>query len=102
MTEDRAVKRISLVAILMAATIAGASAQGRPDSRAMSCAQVQQLIVDNGAVVLTTGQFTYDRYVASRQFCSHPSVPVIASVQTRDANQCPVYRCGQDIFLFDD
>lgn len=85
-----------------AALMTGVAAQGRPDSRQMSCAQVQDLISRNGAVVLTTGQYTYDRYVASRQFCSHPGVPVIASVPTRDANQCPVYRCGQDLFLFDD
>lgn len=91
-----------MAAIMMAAMIAGAAAQGRPDSRAMSCAQVQDLIAGNGAVVLTTGQFTYDRYVVSRQFCSHPYVPVLASVQTRDTAQCPVYRCGNDLFPFDD
>jgi hypothetical protein len=100
--EERVVTKMSMAAMMMAATIAGAAAQGRPDSRQMSCAQVQNLIVQNGAVVLTTGQFTYDRYVASRQFCSHPNIPVIDSIQTRAANQCPVYRCGQDLFLFDD
>lgn len=93
--------RIMMAIAASAALVAGAAAQGRPDSRQMSCAQVQDLIVQNGAVVLTTGQFTYDRYVSSLRFCSHPSIPVIDSVQTRDANQCPVYRCGQDLFLFD-
>lgn len=94
--------RMSMAAMMTAAMVAGAAAQGRPDSRELSCGQVQDLIAANGAVVLTTGEFTYDRYVVSRPFCSYPYVPVRASVQTRDTAQCPVYRCGDDPFPFDD
>lgn len=94
--------RILMVLVGSLSMVAGAGAQGRPDSRAMSCARVQDLIANNGAVVLTTGQLTYDRYVVSRQFCSHPYVPVVDFIQTRDTDQCPVYRCGNDLFPFDD
>lgn len=94
--------RMSMTIAISLAIATGAIAQGRPDSRTMSCAQVQDMIVQNGAVVLTTGQFTYDRYVATRQFCSHPYVPVLASVPTQDRAQCPVYRCGEDLFQFDE
>lgn len=70
-----------------------AAAQGRPDARAMSCGQVHALIDQYGAVVLTTGQYTYDRYVASRRFCLPAERPELASVPTRDTPNCPVYRC---------
>lgn len=84
-------------AMLVASTIAApAFAQGRPDARSMSCEQVQSLILSNGAVVLTTGQHTYDRYVANRSFCNREETPVMESLSTTDTNRCRVYRCEFD------
>jgi hypothetical protein len=80
--------------LLLAAT---GFADARPDTRAMSCQQLQQTIQSHHAVVLTTGPNTYDRYV--RQFgneCDWPEVPTAAYVPTRDGH-CPVYRCEQAV-----
>jgi hypothetical protein len=84
-------------AILLAAT---GLADARPDTRTMSCDQLQQLIQSHRAVVRTTGPNTYDRYV--RQFgneCDWPEVPMSAYVPTRDGS-CPVYRCEEPVNNF--
>jgi len=86
-------------AILFAAT---SMAYARPDARAMTCGQTQQLIQSRRAVVLTTGPNTYDRYV--RQFgneCDWPEVPTASYVRTRDG-QCLVHRCEEPVFEFPD
>ncbi|WP_136621469.1 MULTISPECIES: hypothetical protein [Mesorhizobium] len=95
------IRRIALMtaAILFAAT---SLADARPDTRTMSCGQLQQLIQSHRAVVLTTGPNTYDRYV--RQFgneCDWPEVPMSAYVPTRDGH-CPVYRCEEPVNNFPD
>jgi hypothetical protein len=77
-----------------------AAADARPDARMMRCEQVQSLIQNRRAAVLTTGQNTYDRYV--RQFgneCDWPEVPTAASISTRDG-QCRVYLCREPVFDF--
>lgn len=68
-------------------------AQGRPDTRKMTCQQVQSLIQQRGGVVLTTGQYTYDRYVAGRRWCNHPEIPVTVRVPAKDTNSCVVRNC---------
>ncbi|MEO5755456.1 MAG: hypothetical protein ABIQ51_01230 [Mesorhizobium sp.] len=86
-------------ALLLAAT---SLADARPDTRAMSCEQIQQLVQSRRAVVLTTGPNTYDRYV--RQFgneCDWPEVPMSSYVQARDG-RCPLYRCSEPVFAFPD
>jgi hypothetical protein len=87
-------RRIALTtaALMLAAT---GLAEARPDTRKMTCPQLQQMIQSQRAVVLTTGPNTYDRYV--RQFgieCDWPEVPMSAYVPTRDGS-CPVYRCDE-------
>ena len=85
--------RFALTALAIAACAAPAIAQGRPDARAMTCAQVQSLIDQSGGVVLTTGQHTYDRYVAGRRFCQMNEITRPASILARDTDRCPVLRC---------
>lgn len=87
--------RLGLAAVL-AATMAG-TALARPDTRAMTCAQTQATIERNGAIVLTTGRHTYDRFVGSRAMCDHPYVPTVTYVRTRDG-QCPVYNCQKSVW----
>lgn len=87
-------KRIGLIAAATLLAASAAHAQGRPDSRQMSCGQVQALIEDRGAVVMTTGQHTYDRFVQNRHQCfSIGEVGVRTHIASRDSASCPVYRC---------
>lgn len=79
-----------------ALTLLGAAggAYARPDTRGMSCAQAQDLVHHNGAVVLTTGQHTYDRYVADGRYCDFSEVPMPSWVRTSDQRKCMVgYVC---------
>lgn len=86
--------RIAAIAAAAAVAATSAFAQGRPDSRTMSCDQVRAMIDERGAVVLTTGQHTYDRYVRNRWQCfSTAEVGVRAFISTRDTQSCQVWRC---------
>lgn len=76
---------------------AGGSAFARPDTRTMSCAEAQSVVERNGAIVLTTGPHTYDRFVAAGVRCELPYIPRLTYVPTRDEPQCPIgYTCRQN------
>ncbi|MCA1244497.1 hypothetical protein LC092_18790 [Stappia stellulata] len=71
----------------------------RPDLRRMTCAQAQAMVAQRGAVVMTTGQYTYQRFVAGPRWCDHWEVvrPEVAS--TRDTQSCVVgYICEVPLF----
>jgi len=90
-----AIRRILLGAAI-AVLGAASAAQARPDTRTMTCAEAQALVDQYGAVVLTTGQHTYDRFVSGQHYCEIPNVAKMTWVQTRDTNKCPVaYTCKQ-------
>ena len=73
-------------------------AYARPDVRTMSCAQASALVRQNGAIVMTNGRYTYDRYVAGQRYCFRPDVIQRAWVATADNNQCNIgYTCEQRI-----
>ncbi len=79
-----------------------AAAEARPDTRTMTCNQVQQLLQSQGAAVLTTGTHTYDRYVP--QFsdqCPIYQQPQSTIVTTSDKRSCRVYRCENIERLFE-
>lgn len=80
-----------------------AFAQGRPSTLNMSCQQARSLVASRGAIVLSTGQFTYDRFVAHRGFCNFDEDTVATWAPTRDTPQCMVgYRCERRRdFFFD-
>jgi hypothetical protein len=83
---------LGLVAALAAVT--SAVAQARPSTVRMTCAQARGLVVAHGGIVLGTGGYTYDRFVAHRGFCLITEVTRAAWVPTRDAPQCFVgYTC---------
>lgn len=90
--------RVRILLMTLGAVLAATGlAEARPDSRAMSCAEIQARIQSRHAVVLTTGPNTYDRYV--RQFgneCDWPEVPMSAYIPARDGH-CPVYRCEEPV-----
>lgn len=86
--------RAAMTITILAALSGVALAQGRrPDARAMNCDQVQATIESRGAVVLTTGQHTYDRYVVDGRYCSMGEVALMQTISTRDTRQCVVYAC---------
>lgn len=100
---DRIMKKLAFVLAFFAAA-SGAEAQQRPSTPNLTCAQAQQIIFSRGAAVLSTGTYTYDRYVRDRSFCEFNEVLEPAFVPTRDARQCPIgYRCRSGpLDFFDD
>ncbi|NRC54709.1 hypothetical protein HK436_13990 [Mesorhizobium sediminum] len=89
-------RRFIVTAAALAAVAGPALAQGRPDARTMSCGQVHGLIDQRGSAVLTTGRYTYDRYVADRRFCMMEETVRTVSILTRDTDDCRVYLCELD------
>ena len=99
-TYARPIFRTLVTAALVAAA---GTAFARPDTRSMTCEQTQRLIIRSGAVVLTTGPHTYDRYVSGYGYCSRPEAPVRTYVRTKDYSDCPVYNCQRvDPPIFND
>ena len=78
----------------IAVVIGASAATGRPATYAMTCAEAQALVANTGAIVMSTGQYTYERFVAHRGFCRHGVVTDRVYVPTLDSSQCWVgYRC---------
>ncbi|WP_245454169.1 hypothetical protein [Aquabacter cavernae] len=60
---------VALAAALLLSGVAQAQ-QGMPNTRTMSCPQVQSLVARSPGVVLATGPNTFDRYVSNVRFCA--------------------------------
>ena len=85
-----------LAGIALLATVTSAVAQPRPSTLAMSCGQAASLVASAGGIVLGTGGFTYDRFVAHRGFCLRSEYDEPAWAPTADTPQCFVgYRCRE-------
>jgi hypothetical protein len=70
-------------------------AHARPSTVNMTCAQAAELVRVNGAIVLSTGDGTYDRFVADQSYCAYDEMLKPAWVQTRDASACYIgFTCG--------
>jgi hypothetical protein len=83
-----------LIALLILLSAGGAAMAQRPNTLAMSCAEARGLVNAYGAVVMTTGVHTFERFVASPGFCELGMYGQRASAPTRDTPQCPVgYVC---------
>jgi hypothetical protein len=85
----------SLPLVLTLVGLASAAvAQPRPDTLRLSCAQARAIVQSQGAVVLSTGPFAYERFVRDSSFCFRPDRTEPAWVATLDTPQCPVgFRC---------
>jgi hypothetical protein len=80
--------------LALPAFVSGAMAQPRPDTLRMTCAQARGLVASQGAVVLYTGPYAYDRFVRESTFCFRPDRTEPAWIATLDSPQCPVgFRC---------
>ena len=74
--------------------IGASAAAGRPATHAMTCAQAQALVATKGAIVMSTGPYTYERFVAHHGFCRHGEVADRVYAPTSDNPQCRVgYHC---------
>ena len=83
--------RLGLVAAsLLAAT---SLAQARESTLNMSCRQATALVASRGAVVLSTGRHTYDRFVARPGFCLFGEYADRAWAPTRDGRCVVGYTC---------
>lgn len=95
---------VASLAAVAAIAAAPAGALARPDTRAMTCQQAQNFVRASGAVVMTTGQFTYERIVTNRGYCDRDETTRIKVAPTRDDMQCRVgYRCAptfREPFIF--
>ncbi len=89
----RALTPLVLAAVLAAAA-GPASAAGRPDTRAMTCQGAQAFVRQHGAVVMTTGRYTYDRIVSGQGYCGGDEETALKIAPTRDNPKCRVgYYC---------
>lgn len=77
-------------------------AEARPDTRSMSCEQTRDFVKKKGSAVMNTGPNTYDRFVASRQFCvSQKQFLIRAFVPTKDNKSCHIgYTCQEERPIF--
>jgi hypothetical protein len=82
------------------------AASARPATYTMSCGQTAGLVATQGAVVMSTGQYTYERFVSVPGSCLLGEHPERAYAPTQDERQCWVgYVCkpGRSRFMeFDD
>ena len=84
--------RIAVSLIALIATTAAVAA--RPSTLGMSCQQAQNLVATQGAVVMTTGPHTFQRFVSSAGYCKIAEWAEPASAPTKDARHCPLgYTC---------
>lgn len=92
---------IVTASLLLATGLSAAvpAAAARPDLRTMTCAQAQDTVRRLGAVVMTTGRHTYERYVSHQRYCDRWEAIVPALASTRDNPQCLVgYICEEPLF----
>jgi hypothetical protein len=87
--------------LLVIATLflASAAQAARPDVRAMTCRDAAGLVDEKGAVVFTTGKYTYERVVSSHFRCGSSSkdVGVKTYAKTLDVETCFVgYICRRE------
>jgi len=96
-------KRI-VIALAFLAYASSVQAQQRLSTVGLTCGQAQQIVLSRGAAVLSTGTYTYDRFVRDRRFCEFNEGLELAFVPTRDTPQCPIgYRCrSEGLDFFDD
>ncbi|MEZ0170680.1 hypothetical protein [Microvirga sp. TS319] len=82
-----------VLALTFAAT--GALAQAGPLTTGRPCEADRALVDSRGAVVLSTGQYTYGRFVRDARYCQVDQYPQPAYVPSDDTAQCFVgYRCA--------
>jgi hypothetical protein len=91
-----------LLSVVLSMLATAALAQ-RPSTLGMSCDEANDLVASRGAVVLSTGRHTFNRFVASAGFCSYGEYAYDGWAPTSDGRRCRIgYICKKDTPLFDD
>ncbi len=91
-----------VLAALIGLTATSAFAQ-RPSTLGMSCSRAQSVVAKNGAIVLSTGRHTYDRFVSRRGYCSQGEWAYVGTAPTADSSSCVIgYVCKAQPPLFED
>ena len=81
---------LPFIALLAMASIA----EARPNTTAMSCGEAAATVARAGAIVLTTGEHTYERFVAASTFCLGGEIAESGIAPTADSKRCQVgYIC---------
>ena len=80
----------TLIASLAALLATLSVAEARQSTLNMSCAEATALVQSQGAIVLSTGEFTYERYVSDRRFCMLNETTRLSYAPTSDAAMCPL------------
>ncbi|MTH95622.1 hypothetical protein [Roseibium sp. RKSG952] len=89
--------RFGLALTVLAMT--ASTALARPDLRQLTCAQAQDMVKRNGAVVFTTGQYTYSQFVSNLSYCDPRQALFPQYGATRDNPKCFVaYKCQEPLF----
>lgn len=82
----------SIAAALAAGLCVGVTeAAARPDTRTLTCAQANALVEQSGAVVMTTGDYTFERFVSGRRYCDPWQWIKPRYVPTRDEPRCVLH-----------
>jgi len=96
--------KVSLIAAASLAVYSGIAQAGghRPDTRTMTCSTAVSIVQSRGAVILSTGRFTYDKYVKNHAYCNINEAIRRAYVPTADTNRCNVGFVCKDKTIFGD
>ena len=79
------------------------TAYARPNTTTMGCGQAAATVARAGAIVLSTGDHTYDRFVATSAFCLPGEVTEPGIAPTLDSPACQVgYVCRERERFSDD
>jgi hypothetical protein len=85
---------IAAAALACVASVEPAFAQARTATTTLSCSAAAALVTERGAIVLSTGPTTYDRFVAGGGACDRNQTTEPAYEGTADVQQCFIgYRC---------
>lgn len=80
--------RPAILLLAVALPAGAATAQTRPFSPALPCAEVGRLVSSRGAVVVSTSATTYDRLVRDRGFCEVNELTETTFIPAADTRQC--------------
>jgi hypothetical protein len=79
-----------VLAFVVATLTASSIAAARPNTTTMTCAQAAATVSRAGAITLSTGKNTYERYVASISQCLPRQTTQAGIAPTRDNPRCQV------------
>ena len=77
----------------LALLAAGSTAAARSSTLAMSCGEANAFVAAHGAVVLSTGTHTYDRFVATPGYCLLGEYAWPGMAPTRDGRCRLAFTC---------